>query len=242
MSLINFNAGQNLPDGGLWYSETNPTHTIMEPFNAASALVFVGIALWWLIQLRGQFAQRTFLYVCAVILLVGAVGGSIYHAFRYSAIFIYMDWVPILVLCLMASTYFLFRLMASIKWALLIIGLIMLIQVVIWNYGNVNGHYNINTNYALMAATVLGPILLYLRKQKFRHGHLVVGAFSAFLFALLFRIVDYDKWLSIGTHFLWHLFGALTCHLLFLYVYYADEPKAEKAPKSISTHPITHNG
>lgn len=234
MSLINFNAGQNLPDGGLWYTETNPANLIVEPFNAASAMVFIGIALWWLFQLRGQFTERTFLYSCAVILLIGAVGGSIYHAFRYSAVFIYMDWVPILVLCLMASTYFLFRLLGNLLWSLLIIFTIMLVQVAIWNYGDVNGHHNINTNYALMAATILVPVFLFLKKNNFQHAYLVVGSFSAFLCALFFRIVDYDQWLSMGTHFLWHLFGALACHLIFQYVYLSDPAKPKAALVSVN--------
>lgn len=227
MSLINFNAGHNLPDGGLWYTETNPANMIVEPFNAASAMVFIGIALWWLFQLKGQFSERAFLYSCAVILLIGAVGGSIYHAFRYSAIFIYMDWVPILILCLMASTYFIFRLTRNLMASLLIIFLIMLIQVAIWNYGNGNGHYNINTNYALMAATILVPVFLFLRKTRYENAYLVIGAFAAFLCALICRIVDYEHWLSMGTHFLWHLFGALACHLMFQYVYLSGTLKSK---------------
>lgn len=233
MEIINFNAGQNLPDGGLWYSETNPANLIVEPFNAASALLFIGIAVWWLFQLRGKFIERTFLYIAAVILLIGAVGGSIYHAFRYSAVFIYMDWLPILILCLMASTYFLYHVLKNVWFALFIIIGIISIQVAVWNSGHSNGHQNININYALMAVTVLVPIFLFLRKKRFENGHLVIGAFSAFLCALLFRIVDYDKWLSMGTHFLWHLFGAVACHLLFLFVYRSFVPSTEKQMETI---------
>lgn len=233
MDIINFNAGQNLPDGGLWYTETNPANLIVEPFNAASALLFIGIALWWLVQLRGKFVERTFLYIAAVILLIGAVGGSIYHAFRYSAVFIYMDWLPILILCLMGSTYFLYHLLQNIWWALFIVVCIIGIQIGVWNLGSGNGHQNININYALMAITILGPVFLFLRKKKFKNGYLVMGSFSAFLCALLFRIVDYDKWLTMGTHFLWHLFGAIACHLLFLFVYRSFVPAAEKQEATV---------
>jgi hypothetical protein len=191
-------------------------------------LVFIGIAAWWLYQLRGKFRERTFLYISAIILMIGAIGGSIYHAFRYSAVFIYMDWLPILILCLMASTYFLFHVLRNIGFALGIVLGIIIIQVLVWNMGNNTGHGNINMNYALMALTVLVPIFLFLRQKKFRNGYLIAAALCAFLSALLFRIVDYDKWLSMGTHFLWHLFGALACHLLFLFVYrsYSPEPEA----------------
>jgi hypothetical protein len=224
MDFINFNAGQNLPDGGLWYTETNPSHIIVEPFNAVSALVFVVIAIWWIYQLQGKFNERTFLWICSIILLIGAIGGSIYHAFRFSAVFIYMDWLPILLLCLMASTYFLYHILKKIGWALLIMAGIISIQIVVWNLGNTSGHNNININYGLMAVTVLVPIFLFLRQKKFKNGQLVIGAFSAFLCALFFRIVDADHWLSMGTHFLWHLFGAVACHLLFLFVYRSFTP------------------
>jgi hypothetical protein len=229
MDLINFNAGQNLPDGGLWYAETDPTHLIVEPFNAFSAFLFVMMAVWWLFKLRGKFIERTFLYICSIILLIGAVGGSIYHAFRYATFFIYMDWLPILILCLMASTYFLFHILKNIWWALLIMLVIIVIQVAVWNSGNTTGHNNININYALMAATVLVPIFLFLRKKKFKNGNLVIGALVAFLCALFFRVVDADRWLSMGTHFLWHLFGAIACQLLFVFVYRSFTPPSNNS-------------
>lgn len=217
--MFNFNAGQNLPDGGLWYTETDPSHFIVEPFNAASALLFIGIAFWWLVQLNGKFKERAFLYIAALILMVGAIGGSIYHAFRYAAFFIFMDWLPILILCLMASTYFLFHVLKSIWLAALVVFGIVIIQIVVWNIGNTAGHNNINTNYALMALSILGPLLLFMRQHHFKDWQYIVGCFSAFLCALLFRVVDHDKWLPMGTHFLWHLFGAIACHLIFLYIY-----------------------
>jgi hypothetical protein len=223
--MLNFNSSHNLPDGGLWYTETNPTNFIVEPFNSASALVFIIIATWWLMQLKGKFSERTFLYISTLILLTGAVGGTIYHAFRYSAVFILMDWLPILILCLMAATYFLYHTLQSIYGSLGIMLGILVLQVWVWNSGNTTGHHNININYAMMAATVLGPLLLFLRKKNFQNWHLVAYAVVCFASALFFRIVDQDAWLSYGTHFLWHLFGAIACHQMFLFIYRSHTPQ-----------------
>lgn len=224
MEIINFDSGHNLPDGGLWYTETDPSHTIVEPFNAASAIVFIFIASWWIYKLRGKIEERSFLFISSIILMIGAIGGSIYHAFRISAFFIYMDWLPILILCLMASTYFLYHVLHNLWLSLAIMIGIILFQIGVWNIGNTRGHYNINVNYALMAFTVLGPLYWFLKTKKFRDWHLVLFALIAFLCALFFRIVDQDKWWAIGTHFLWHLFGAVACHLMFLFIYRSYHP------------------
>lgn len=228
--MLNFNSSHNLPDGGLWYTETDPSQIIVEPFNALSALVFVGIALWWLHKLRGRFNERTFLYISTLILLTGAVGGTIYHAFRFAAFFILMDWLPILILCLMAATYFLYHTLYSIPKAFGIMLCVIIAQAVIWNLGNTTGNHNINVNYALMALTVLLPLLAFMRKKAFRDWQIVTLAFSCFAFALFFRIVDREAWISTGTHFLWHLFGAVACHLMFLYIYRSYTPEEAPAP------------
>jgi len=228
MDIINFNAGHNLPDGGLWYTETDPSRIIVEPFNAASAIVFIVIASWWLHNLKGKYAERSFLFIASIILMVGAVGGSIYHAFRYSSIFIFMDWLPILILCLMAATYFLYHVLHNIWLALLLMIGFIVLQIVVWNIGNTSGHNNINTNYALMALTVLFPLLLFLRKKKFHNWQLIASAIISFILALFFRIIDHDKWLTVGTHFLWHLFGAIACHAMFLYIYKSYTPEKNR--------------
>lgn len=226
MEFINFNAGHNLPDGGLWYAETDPTRFVVEPFNAASAAVFILMAIGWLMALKGKFAERTFLYIATIILLIGAIGGSLYHAFRSSALFIYLDWVPILVLCVMAATYFLFHVTKRIGLSLLLMALMLGLQVLVWNIGNTRGHYNINVNYGLMALTVLLPLTLFMRMKHFRYWGYVAGAIAGFLTALFFRIVDEDLLLPFGTHFLWHLFGAVSCHLMFLYIYRSYQPES----------------
>src|SRR5262249_5151170 len=45
-------------DGGPFYTETNWAHTIREPFNATTAVIFLLIALVWLTRLRGHYREQ----------------------------------------------------------------------------------------------------------------------------------------------------------------------------------------
>jgi hypothetical protein len=216
---LNYNDMQ-MPDGGIIYRETNPTNFIVEPFNAISALTFIFIAAFWLYKLGGRYKQMPFLFVSTIILMIGAIGGSIYHAFRYAAFFILMDWLPILILCLMAACYFLWQSTGNLKKSILTVAIIIAVQVTVWMVGNYKDrHMNININYAMMGLTMFVPLLIYMRKTHFRQWHVVALALCSFMFALSFRIFDNYTSISFGTHFLWHSFGAIACHQMFLYIY-----------------------
>ena len=96
-------------DGGPIYAETNLSHLIVEPYNAISAILFLVVVVYWWSKLRGKYEQHTFLSYVIPILGIGGVGGTLYHAFRYTSIFHYMDWLPILFLCMAGSFYFCYK-------------------------------------------------------------------------------------------------------------------------------------
>jgi hemolysin III len=219
MPIIDFEPNSKLPDGGLWYAETNPHAIIVEPHNTWTAALFIAIAGWWIFKLYPARQKYSFLFASSIVLMVGAIGGTIYHAFRWSAFFIMMDWLPILLLCLMASVYFLFRTFNNIKIALGIISTMLMIVITVWNIGDRSGHYNINVNYSLMAITVLGSVWLYMHKIRYRYSGYVLVGIICFALALTFRIVDQQGILPQGTHFIWHLFGLGACHSMFTYIY-----------------------
>jgi hypothetical protein len=60
-----------MSDGGPIYFETNPEHYIAEPWNGASALIFIFIALYWGFKIRGKFRSHPFLAIAVPILLIG---------------------------------------------------------------------------------------------------------------------------------------------------------------------------
>lgn len=207
------------PDGGSLYAETNMSQFFPEPLNAVTSVFFLIIAIYWTTRIWGRAKQHTFLSIAVLLLYIGGIGGTIYHGLRQWRIFIFMDWLPIMLLCIMAGIYFIAKLT---RWyyAMLVIILYILFQYFARQHiAPDNMQLFINTNYAVLAGIVLLPVTGYLFKTKFLFGRWVGFALLAFVFALTFRITD--KWglLPVGTHFLWHVFGAVAAWCMFNYIY-----------------------
>jgi hemolysin III len=214
---------ERLRDGGPLYTETDLNRLIAEPWNAASALLFLVLVVFWLARLRGQYRQHPFLTCCLPILAVGGVGGTVYHAFRLSPIFLVMDVAPIFVLGLAASVYLWLRL--SPRWwqVGMVLGVYLLLQTLA--YG-LPAHQAINLGYASLAVLILTPLVFLLARTRFRQGAWVAAALGSFGLALFFRYAD--TWrpplLPMGTHWLWHLFGAVTTAFLMEYLFRVSCP------------------
>ncbi|WP_316785823.1 hypothetical protein [Pedobacter frigiditerrae] len=210
---------QNPPDGGSLYTETNLQQLFPEPLNALTSCFFLGIAIYWTFKLWRDHKAHPFLTYCLVLLYIGGIGGTTYHAFRKWNIFIMMDWLLIMLLCVSAGVYFLAKL---IKWyfAISVVIAYLTLQFYFRNTLAVNNiQLFLNINYAMMASLVLLPVLGYLIKTKWKDGKWVGYALIAFVIALTFRIADKWEWLNTGTHFLWHTFGAIASACMFYYIY-----------------------
>ena len=207
------------PDGGMHYTETNMAQLFPEPFNAITAVFFLLIAIYWTIKIKGNFRAHPFLTYCLILLYIGGIGGTVYHSLRQWSVFIMMDWLPIMLLCISAGVYFLAQ---STKWyfAVLMVfgyaGLQFLLRDLL---SAEYAHFFININYAMMALLVLVPVLIYLVRTKWKAGKWVGLALLCFVFALTFRIADKWEWITVGTHFLWHSFGAIATYCMFNYIY-----------------------
>jgi hemolysin III len=209
----------NPPDGGMPYAETNMQHVFPEPFNTITSMFFLVIAVYWTVRLWGKGKEHAFLSVAVLLLYVGGIGGTIYHGLRQWRIFIMMDWLPIMLLGVAAGVYFLGKLT---RWFyavafVLLYGAFQFYARQQMMHGNIQ--LFININYAVLAGMVLLPVLGYLISTKFRNGRWVGFALLAFIFALTFRVADRWGWISSGTHFLWHTFGAVAAFCMFQYIY-----------------------
>lgn len=207
------------PDGGMLYKETDMAQLFPEPLNAVTAVLFLVIAIFWTFKIKGHFKQNPFLTYCLTLLYIGAIGGTVYHAFRQWPVFIMMDWLPIMLLCLSAGFYFVAR---STRWQYAVLTLVMYV-ILMFALRNwiLAGHPSlfINVNYAIMASFVLFSVLRYLIFTRWKAGKWVGFALLSFVLALTFRIADKWEWIRFGTHFLWHTFGAIAAFCMFHYIY-----------------------
>ena len=209
------------PDGGSAYAETNMQHLFPEPLNMITSCFFLAIAIYWTIKVWPHRREHAFMTGALILLYIGGIGGTIYHGLRQWRIFIMMDWLPIMLLCVSAGVYFLAKLT---RWYYAI--LLIMVYGAFQFYARQqmmqgNMQLFININYAVLAGIVLLPVLGYLISTSFKSGKWVGFALLSFIFALMFRVSDKWGWLpqGIGTHFLWHTFGAIACFCMFKYIY-----------------------
>jgi hypothetical protein len=216
--------------------ETDFTRFIREPFNAVTALVFVLIVVVWLIRLRGRYTQHPFILTCLPILLVGGIGGTIYHAFRQSYAMFLMDVIPIGLLVVMGSIYLWIRLRPR-WWHIVIVVALCMIFPSLFVF-HVETHVAIIIHYAVLALLILVPVAIVLQRSRFRHAHLVWLTLVCFGFGLLFRFLDpmSRPVLPMGSHWLWHLCGAGATAVLAEYFY-----RLETEPIAPLTETATSN-
>ena len=210
----------NFPnDSGPIYKETLAGRFPVEPFNTFSNLLFLVIILYFSFKVYRNYKQHLFLAFAIPVLCIGFIGGSIYHATRSHEIWLLMDWVPIILLCLSTSIYFCFKAGKNVTQKIVLLTLVLLlvfgIRFVSWPRG-----IHISVGYIGTALGIILPIFLYLLKTNFARFQLILCAMLAFVFAILFRMLDTKLDIfSMGTHWLWHSFGAIAVFFLMNYIF-----------------------
>jgi len=220
----------HLPDGGPWYVETNLDRVIAEPCNAASALLFVVVGVYWLVRLQGQYRRHLFLSACLPLLILGGLAGTLYHAFRSHRVFLLVDWLSIVALCSAGGGYLWYR--ATRRWWIIlpvVVATVGLQRLLAWATG---GH-GIAIGYLLAALLTVLPSAVVLVRMRFRHGWWMTTAVGLFLLALVFRSLDawMQRWMPMGSHWLWHVLGTAAAWCLIVYLYRLG-PAAEEGPVS----------
>jgi hypothetical protein len=208
-----------LLDGGPIYRETDLSHIIAEPLNALTALPYLVLAIIWLIRIAPRIRQFRFLTACLALLAIGGIGGTLFHALRASRIFLLLDFGPIVILAFLVSFYF-WEIAAGHWWkgvpvTLSLFGLQRALFFILPR------HLSINISYLLTALVILIPTLLVVRRRRPHDGRKILwatGLFGAGLFCRYFDPLTPD-WLTVGSHWLWHLFawGAVVILVRFVY-------------------------
>lgn len=250
-------ANAELRDRGPRYTETPPdpyapgTPAIAEPWNAVTASLFVVIAGAWLVRLRHRYRAFPFMVSMLPILLVGGIGGTLYHGLRTERLYFYLDVVPIQLLALAGAVYLAIRLWRRRGWLYLggsvavYLGTSALLFTIVLPRSR---QLAVNLNYAALATMVLLPTAVLMLKTRFRHGSWVVAAFVSFAIAWFFRLWDEHAgpYMPMGSHWLWHTFGAAATALIIEFYYRVeaeaplpatDNGKTERRPANCSEQP-----
>lgn len=223
-----------ITDGGPWYAETHVTdNLIVEPWNAISSLAIAAPAVYFLWKIRKKPSQYGFLLAAIPFLFLNGIGSTLFHGLRSSRFFLFMDFMPALILTLMITVYFWSRVLPKWWMSFAVITPIFLLRFGVIDL--IPGQGGINTSYMISGAAFLVPVFLILRKYQFEKTlNIVIGAIC-FVLAIYFRQVDKDfvDIFPFGTHFLWHIFSGIGAYLLADYLYFIRnkelEAKAELA-------------
>lgn len=207
-------------DGGPVYTETDFNQAIVEPWSTVTAFLFLAVSLYWFIRLRNSFRQHKFLLYVLILLSVGGVGGIIYHALRISRVFILMDWMPIMIIAFSLTIYFFVRSTGKFWPALVLFAVVFCLNGL--NFKFIPHNHSISISYSMMGIAAIIPIILMLRKSKMFMAKYFFSGIICLIIAVLSRILDRYIPLPMGTHFLWHVFGAAGTFLIIHYVYFID--------------------
>lgn len=219
LSVVAEWANQRLADGGPRYAEYHPEQIIVEPWNALSSVTMMLPAVYWLIKDFKTVKQHAFFLFAIMMVFLGGLGSTLFHAFRMSPVFLLLDILPSALLTLSLAIFFWLKILK--KWWLVAAVLLPVFASRILLFGQLEGHLAINISYAISGALVLVPLLILLYRTKFEAGLSVLFVLILFALALLFRQLDIHAFeiLPQGTHFLWHLFSAGGSYFMLYYLY-----------------------
>lgn len=206
-------------DGGPVYHETDLSQFIAEPWNAISSLVFLVPVFIFLWKLRGNYRKHLFIIAfCAPLLLAGGLGSTLFHAFRSTVIFLILDVLPIVILTMGVSIYFLYRI--SGNWYIPAVVILASFGLRWLTSEFFQGQDAINIYYAITGSLIFIPAIVYLIRTKGSHWPWIAATVVLFILALLFRFIDDmpDPGMPVGTHWLWHVFCASGAYALGMYI------------------------
>ncbi|WP_420603697.1 hypothetical protein [Flagellimonas sp.] len=206
-------------DSGPIYLETLEGRFPVEPFNTYSNLVFVALLIYWGIKIYKNPRQHLFLSWVLPIIAISYIGGTVFHATRSHEFWLRLDWMPIMLLCFAVVIYFIFKL-TSHWWKRVLLIILIFSASFLLRILPIPIALRISLGYIITAATILLPLGWYLAKTKWHNLNLVLLAFFIFGCAVYFRSIDLTQsFLSMGTHWLWHLFGGIAVHFLIAYIF-----------------------
>lgn len=208
-------------DWGPIYKETIYGRWPVEPWNTATTLFFLLFVAYWAWKIRGSWRQHPLLVVTLPLIFVGFIGGFLYHSFRDNKLWLLMDWGPIMITALICCIYYWRQLLKSWSKSLLATFAPLVVVITALKFFLPVGLL-MSLGYPILAILVLAPLFLCLRHKSFFEVRYLVYATLCVGVAITVRFMDRTsamEFLPMGSHFLWHTLGALTCHFFIRFNY-----------------------
>lgn len=204
-------------DTGPIYQETIQGRFPVEPFNTFSNLVFLIIIIYFFIKIRNKPKEHPFFLFAIPVTFVGWIGGTIYHGTRSHQIWLLLDWMPIMLVCLGGIFYYISKTTKS-NWKRVLIAAGLFTLLFILSQVPMPEEYRTSFGYSTIALIVLTPFVWYAYKTRWRDFHLILIAIFLFTIAITFRTLDNTMTIfAMGTHWLWHTFGGASVFFVLLY-------------------------
>ena len=224
-------------DMGPVYAETNLNRFPAEPWATFTNIIFLLVVVYWARRIRGKAGRHGMMRLALPILVLGWFGGTVYHATRSHVIWLTLDWMPILVLALVAAWWFWRGALGRPLLALA--GVLIPFVIMMGVHGAFHGmprSAHITVGYCIMAASIILPSALHCIVRYRAGWPWLVAAVGLFVIAITARQIDMTlgvRLLPMGTHFLWHIFGGMATFCLFGYIYGAGETAFSLAGRSL---------
>lgn len=214
-------------DTGPIYTETlrYTSGLIVEPWNAASNSGFLLLLMYWIRRVAKEPGLNANFRWILVALFVGWLGGTLYHGLRSSEVFYWLDFIPI---------YVLVWKLAMITWRrinqsnLPLFGTaIFFIPAILQMIWSKNDSWFISLVYGGLAGALAIPIYYQTIQVWKRNPWVPIYTLLATLcFGLALACRQFDsamgEYLNQGSHFMWHILGALAVAFLAEWIYLTE--------------------
>lgn len=215
-------------DFGPIYTETNMLQFPVEPWNTYSNIIFLLIFLYWLKKIHGGYNKHLLFSIGLPLLLIGFVGGTVFHATRMHPVWLYMDFMPILILLTLTAFHLWYLLTSKLSASIALTFASFGLNFVMRKFVFLPLVWKISLGYSLSAILVLLPAFILSYKHKWNGVGCLLFTIMYFFSAVLFRQIDKGLGAEVfpmGTHFLWHLCGGMSAFYIMKFIYIIETGK-----------------
>ena len=224
-------------DGCAVNAETVPGRFPVEPFNAISNFAFLAIIIYW--TWKTKFRIRLYpVIVITMPLIFGAfICGMMHHILRSGKEWHILNLICISYAVITTCVYLWYRVTGSWMKSFLCVFSIPLIFRLFLASISLPEVISVAVVFVVMAMAIMIPACIHCIRNHLKNLDLLIISSISFMIALVFRQIDANLVgiSTIGTHFLWHIFGAISVFFVLKYLFLADKDKNKKLFKEIAS-------